>query len=54
MYDSNKNFLVKYEGVTEAQKALKINHSIIRKVANVGGIYNEYIFSYERLIFYKI
>ena len=39
----------KYDGVTEAQRALNINHSIIKKYANIGGIYKGYIFSYERL-----
>ena len=49
VYDLNKNFISKYDGVTEAQKALNINHSIIKKYANIGGIYKGYIFSYERL-----
>lgn len=50
VYDNNKNFISKYEGVTKAQQALKINHSIIKKTARIGGIYKGYIFSYERLI----
>ena len=49
VYDINKNFICKYDGVTEAQKALNINHSTIKKYAKVGGIYNDYEFSYERL-----
>lgn len=49
MYDIHKNFLCKYEGVTDAQKALNISHSTIKKYANLGGTYNSYIFSYERL-----
>lgn len=49
MYDINKNFICKYDGVTEAQKALNISHSTIKKYAKVGGIYNDYVFSYERL-----
>ena len=33
-----------------AQRALNISHSTIKKYAKVGGAYNGYIFSYERLI----
>lgn len=49
VYDINKNFICKYEGVTKAQEALNINHSIIKKYAKLGGVYNGYLFSYERL-----
>jgi group I intron endonuclease len=49
VYDKDKNFIAKYEGVTKAQKDLNINHSTIKKYANIGGNYNGYIFSYERL-----
>ena len=49
VYDINKNFLAKYEGVTAASRALNISHLTIKKNAMVGGTYNEYIFSYERL-----
>ena len=49
MYDIDKNFICKYEGVTDAQRALNINHSTIKKYAKIGGVYNGYIFSYERL-----
>jgi hypothetical protein len=49
VYDTNKKFLCKYEGVTNAQKALNINHSTIKKYAKLGGVFNGYIFSYERL-----
>ncbi len=49
VYDTCKNFLGKYEGVTSAQRALHINHSIIKKSAQLIGLYNGYIFSYERL-----
>ena len=50
VYDINRKFLGKYEGVMAAQRALKISHSTIKKYANVGGAYSGYIFSYERLI----
>jgi len=49
VYDKNRNFLCKYDGVTEAQRALNINHSTIKKYAKLGGSYKDYIFSYERL-----
>ena len=49
VYDLNKNFLYKFDGVTKAQKELKINHTIIKKFAEIKGNYNNYIFSYERL-----
>jgi hypothetical protein len=49
VYDANKKFITKYEGVTKAQKELNINHSTIKKYAKIGGLYNGYIFSYERL-----
>ena len=49
VYDINKKFIHKYDGVTEAQKDLNINHSVIRNCAKVRNAYNSYIFSYERL-----
>jgi len=49
VYDLNRNFLDKYEGVMDAQRALKISHSTIKNYAKISGIYTEYIFSYERL-----
>ncbi|RYE15221.1 MAG: hypothetical protein EOP34_04075 [Rickettsiales bacterium] len=49
VYDEKKNFLHKYKGVTDAQKALNINHSTIKKYAKLNASFNGYIFSYERL-----
>ena len=49
VYDVNKNFINKYDGVTKAQKDLNINHLTIKKHANIGGIYKGYIFSFERI-----
>lgn len=49
VYDKNKNFICKYEGVTKAQVALNINHSVIKKHAKLSSAYNGYIFSYARL-----
>lgn len=50
IYDTNRNFIAKYDGVMEAQKALKISHSTIKNYAKIGGVYKGYIFSYERLV----
>ena len=33
-----------------AQRALNISHSTIKSYAKIGGAYNGYIFSYERLM----
>jgi hypothetical protein len=33
-----------------AQRALNISHSTIKNYAKIGGAYNGYIFSYERLM----
>ena len=49
VYNKYKKFIGKYEGVKDAERAFKINHSTIKKYASLGGIYNDYIFSYERL-----
>lgn len=49
VYDIHKNLIGKYEGVMDAQRALKVSHSTIKNYAKVGGSYREYIFSYERL-----
>ena len=49
VYDTDKNFLGKYDGVMSAQRALKISHCTIKKCAHVCGTYKGYIFSYERL-----
>lgn len=50
VYDLNRNLIGKYDGVLAAQRTLKISHSTIKKYAKIGGVYNDYIFSYERLI----
>ena len=49
VYNINKEFILKFEGVTHAQKKLNINHSVIKKYALLNIPYNGYIFSYERL-----
>ena len=50
VYDIKKKFIRKYDGVTDAQRDLKINHTTIKNYAKVGGSFKGYIFSYERLI----
>jgi group I intron endonuclease len=49
LYDKNKKFISRFEGVTDAQRALNISHCTIKKYAKLGAVYNDYIFSYERL-----
>lgn len=49
VYDENRNFINKYEGVTKVQKHMNINHSTVKKYASLTHSYNGYIFSYERL-----
>ena len=49
VYNSNGEFLAKFEGVTHAQKELNISHDIIKKYALLNMPYKGYIFSYERL-----
>ena len=48
VYNSKKEFIGKFEGVTHAQKILNINHDIIKKYALLNKPYKDYIFSYER------
>ena len=49
VYDKYKNFVGKYDGVKDAERAFKINHSTIKKYAKMSGVYRGYLFSYERL-----
>jgi group I intron endonuclease len=49
VYNLNKEFIHKFEGVTHAQKELNINHNIIKKYALLNTSYKGYIFSYDRL-----
>nr|YP_010218719.1 hypothetical protein LK370_mgp104 [Morchella brunnea]UBU98556.1 hypothetical protein [Morchella brunnea] len=49
VYNINKEFIRKFEGVTHAQRELNINHDIIKKYALLNKPYEGYIFSYERL-----
>lgn len=49
VYDTNKNLIGRYDGVTDAQRDLNISHSTIKKYAQTGATYNGYTFSYERL-----
>lgn len=49
VYNLNKQFIRKFEGVTQAQNELNINHDIIKKYALLNIPYKNFIFSYERL-----
>ncbi len=49
VYNKNKEFLCKFEGVTQAGKNLNISHCVIKKYAIINLAYKGYIFSYERL-----
>lgn len=50
VYNLNKQFLCKFEGVMHAEKEFKINHETIKKYALLNTPYKGYIFSYERLL----
>lgn len=49
VYNTSRKFIGKYDGVTQAQKFLHINHSIIKKHAELNTEYKGFIFSYEKL-----
>jgi hypothetical protein len=49
VYDKNKNFINKYDGVTDAQRALNIGQATIKKYAEVRAVYKDYIFSFDRI-----
>ena len=49
VYDKNKVFIYKYNGVKDAERALNINHCTIKKYASLNNEYKGYIFSFERL-----
>lgn len=49
VYDINRKFLGKYDGVKAAERALNISHLTIKGYAKIKGDYKGYIFSYERL-----
>lgn len=50
VYDLNRKFLAKYDGVMDARRALKMCHLTIKKHAKIGDVYKGFIFSYEKLI----
>lgn len=52
VYNTDKQFLYKFEGVTQASKYLNINHCVIKNYACLAGnaTFKGYIFSYDRLI----
>jgi hypothetical protein len=50
VYNTNKEFIRKFEGVIHAQKELNINHDIIKNCALLNTPYKGYIFNYERIL----
>jgi hypothetical protein len=49
IYLINKEFIKKFDGVTQAKKELHINHDVIKKHALINKPYGKYLFSYERI-----
>ncbi|KAG0632687.1 hypothetical protein HOY80DRAFT_914371 [Tuber brumale] len=49
VYNTNKEFICKLDGVTHAEREFSISHEIIKKYALLNKAYGGYIFSYERL-----
>jgi len=44
----DNQFIKKFEGVMEAQRSLNISHETIKKYAQAGTSYRDYLFSYHR------
>ena len=50
VYDKNKNFIGKYDGVTHASKIFNLSHLTIKKCAELNSLHKDtYYFCYERL-----
>ena len=49
VYNTSKEFIRKFDGVTHVAKEFNINHDIVKKYALINKPYKGYIFSYERL-----
>lgn len=49
VYDKDKEFFRKYDGVTEAGRAYSMSHETVKKYAISGIPYKDKLFSYERL-----
>ena len=50
LFNVNKEFIRRYDGVIIASKELNISHEIIKKYALLNKPYKGYIFSYHRLL----
>jgi group I intron endonuclease len=50
VYNKEKQFIKRYQGVMIASKELRISHNIIKKHAKLKQQYKDYIFSYEIII----
>jgi len=49
VYTKNKEFLYKFESITQAGKKLNISHCVIKKYVKINLAYKGYISSYEKL-----
>lgn len=49
VYNTDKEFVRKFDGVMHAARELHISHEVIKKCALLGKPYGEYLFSYEIL-----
>jgi len=49
VYNTSKEFIGKFDGVTHVAKEFNNNHDIVKKYALLNKPYKGYIFSYERL-----
>jgi len=47
---TNHQFLMKFNGIMEAERELNIRHEVINKYIQLGTAYNGYLFSHHRLI----
>nr|QVG61598.1 hypothetical protein [Rhizoctonia sp.] len=49
LFNAQKEFIRRYDGIVDASKDLGINHSVIQKNIELKTPYKGYFFSYERL-----
>lgn len=50
VFNSKNEFLFKFDGILEAQKALNISHDTIKLYLDSGKVYNNYLFSSHRVL----
>jgi hypothetical protein len=50
VYDKNKNFIKRYDGVTEVSRVFKLSHLTIKRCANLNLLHvSGHYFCFERL-----